>query len=170
MRLRALPRSAPQHVTIAAIDEKSLAKLGRWPWSRATFAELVDRLDEAGARGIAFCMFFSERESARAGAQIARALSASGKGVLGTGFLTREEARHLGVASQARAFKAIEPQAIPDIQLASGVSPVFRSEEPSGVLANIGELQASAFYAGHINVLPDIDGVVRRSPLVLRHD
>src|SRR5260221_229469 len=73
MRLRALPRTAPQHVTIAAIDEKSLAKLGRWPWSRSTFAELVQRLDELGAKVIAFDVFFSERESARADAQFASA-------------------------------------------------------------------------------------------------
>jgi len=170
MRLRSLPRSAPQHVTIAAIDEKSLAKLGRWPWSRATFAQLVGRLDEAGAKVIAFDMFFSERESPAADAQFAKAVSASGKVVLGTVFLTREEARHLGVASQERAFKSIAPSAIPDIQLPAGANPVFRSEEPAGVLANIAELQKGAFYAGHINVLPDVDGVVRRSPLVLRHE
>src|SRR5258706_8446601 len=170
MRLRSLPRSAPQHVTIAAIDERSVAKLGRWPWSRPRFAQLIQRLDEAGAKVIAFDMFFSERESGKADAQFAGAIASSGKVVLGTVFLNREEARHLGAASQERAFKAIAPHAISDIHVASGVSPVFQTEQPYGVLANIAELQASAFYAGHINVLPDIDGVVRRSPLILRHD
>ena len=169
MRLRALERTAPRYVTIAAIDEQSLAKLGRWPWSRTTFAQLIQRLDEAGAKVIAFDMFFSERESVRADAQFAGAIASSGKVVLGTVFLNREEARHLRAASQERAFKAIAPQAIADIRAASDVSPVFQTEEPYGVLANIAELQASASYAGHINVLPDIDGVVRRSPLILRH-
>ncbi len=169
MRLRALERTVPRYVTIAAIDEHSLAKLGRWPWSRTTFAQLIQRLDEAGAKVIAFDMFFSERESVRADAQFAGAIASSGKVVLGTVFLNREEARHLGAASQARAFKAIAPQAIADIRAASDVSPVFQTEEPYGVLANIAELQASTSYAGHINVLPDIDGVVRRSPLILRH-
>jgi adenylate cyclase len=170
MRLRALERTAPRHVTIAAIDEHSLAKIGRWPWSRTTFAQLIQRLDEAGAKVIAFDMFFSERESARADAQFAAAIASSGKVVLGTVFLNREEARHLGAASQEKAFKAIAPQAIADIRAASDVSPVFQMEQPHGVLANIAELQASTSYAGHINVLPDIDGVVRRSPLILRHD
>src|SRR5260221_1931874 len=58
MRLRSLPRSAPQHVTIAAIDERSVAKLGRWPWSRATFAQLIQRLDEAGGEGHPLRQFF----------------------------------------------------------------------------------------------------------------
>src|SRR3954463_7861171 len=60
MRLRALERSRPRHVTIAAIDEQSLARIGRWPWSRSVHAELVRRLDEAGARVVAFDLFFPE--------------------------------------------------------------------------------------------------------------
>src|SRR5882672_12421275 len=52
MRLKALPKIAPQHVTIAAIDEKSLAKLGRWPWSRSIYADLIHKLDRDGARVI----------------------------------------------------------------------------------------------------------------------
>src|SRR5260221_10884726 len=57
MRLRALPRTAPQHVTIAAIDEKSLAKLGRWPWSRSTWAQLVHRLAPLRLQGSALALF-----------------------------------------------------------------------------------------------------------------
>jgi adenylate cyclase len=171
MRLRALPKTPPQHVTIAAIDEKSLARLGRWPWSRATFAELVQRLDELGAKVIAFDVFFSERESARADAQFARAVAASGKVVLGTVFLlNREEARHLGAARLEAAMRSIAPQAIANVRAAGDARPEFPMEEPYGVLANIAELQASAAHTGHINVLPDIDGVIRRTPLVLRHD
>jgi CHASE2 domain-containing sensor protein len=68
MRLRALPSQPPRYVTIAAIDEQSLARLGRWPWSRTTFAALAERLDQLGARVIAFDLFFPERESPRADA------------------------------------------------------------------------------------------------------
>src|SRR5258705_7498626 len=82
MRMRALDRLQPRHVTIAAIDEQSLAKVGRWPWSRSVHAEIIRRLDEAGARGIAFDIFFSERESAEADAQLARGLGGSKKNVL----------------------------------------------------------------------------------------
>src|SRR5690349_831853 len=79
MRLRALQRATPRFVTIAAIDEESIAKLGRWPWSRSTLATLAERLDQLGARVIAFDVFFPERESARADAQFARAISATRK-------------------------------------------------------------------------------------------
>src|SRR5262245_42951892 len=39
---------------IVAIDEPSLARLGRWPWPRARLAELVERLDAAGVAAIGF--------------------------------------------------------------------------------------------------------------------
>src|SRR5262245_52188657 len=99
MRIRAQEKSAPRHVTIAAIDEQSLARVGRWPWSRAVHAELVRRLDEAGARVIAFDIFFSERESPKADGQLARVLGATKKTVLSTVFLLdSREARYLGDA------------------------------------------------------------------------
>ena len=48
---------------IAAIDEKSIAELGRWPWPRTTLAKLVDTLNEAGAKAIGFDIFFSEADN-----------------------------------------------------------------------------------------------------------
>src|SRR3979411_3015461 len=40
-------------VTIIDIDEKSLAKLGQWPWPRTRIADLVDNLTRLGALVIA---------------------------------------------------------------------------------------------------------------------
>jgi adenylate cyclase len=164
MRMRALERSPSRLVTIAAIDEQSLARIGRWPWSRSVHAELTRRLDEAGAKVIAFDIFFSEKESAKADAQLARALGATKKTVLGTVFLLdARDARYLGDTGVAAGLKAIGPLAVAD---AGG-----RDARPKthGVLANIPELQASSAYAGHINVMPDSDGIYRRVPLVLVH-
>ncbi|MEW6534777.1 MAG: CHASE2 domain-containing protein [Candidatus Auribacterota bacterium] len=52
-----------EDVVIAAVDEKSIAALGRWPWSRSVLASLVERLNELGAAVIGFDMVFSEQES-----------------------------------------------------------------------------------------------------------
>ena len=166
MRIRALERTHPRYVTIAAIDEQSLARVGRWPWSRTVHAELTRRLDEAGAKVIAFDVFFTERESAKADAQFARALASTKKAVLSNVFLLDErEARYRGEAGLAAGLKAIAPQAIGE---AKGHKP--RDDRRTfGVLASIPELQASGAYSGHINVLPDVDGVVRRVPLVMQH-
>ena len=49
-------------VIIVAIDESSLEKLGRWPWSRDKMAKLVERLTEYSPAVIAFDVIFSETE------------------------------------------------------------------------------------------------------------
>ena len=166
MRLKALERVPPQHVVIAAIDEQSLAKVGRWPWSRTVHAELARRLDEAGAKVIAFDLFFPERESPNIDAQFARAIGSTRKTVLGTYFLLDQAAaRYYGAAG----LEAVVPQAISDVHQTAELLHDVPIYDAYGVIANIPELQKSAVFAGHINVLQDTDGVVRRAPLVVRH-
>jgi adenylate cyclase len=179
MRLLSRPAGAADaKVTIVAIDEKSLAGLGRWPWSRRTLAQLVERLDRLGVRAIALDAFFSEPErdeneaSAHLGAadkEFARALANSGKAVLSTVFLLRDdEARHVSAGTATRTLKSIENQAIGAIRM-SGQPAEFPMVRPKGVLANLPMLQAAARYAGHINTLPDPDGTLRWAPLVMRY-
>ena len=52
------PGNSP--IRIVDIDEKSLAKIGQWPWPRTTVARLIDRLAEAGAAVVAFDIDFAE--------------------------------------------------------------------------------------------------------------
>ncbi|KAB2920024.1 MAG: CHASE2 domain-containing protein, partial [Dechloromonas sp.] len=60
---RWLPRPyADVPVHIIDIDDESLARLGQWPWPRQRIAELVDRLQAAGAAAIAFDVLFAEAD------------------------------------------------------------------------------------------------------------
>ncbi len=56
------PETPGPEVVIASVDEKSLDRLGRWPWSRDVFARIVDNLTRMGARVIAFDMVFSSED------------------------------------------------------------------------------------------------------------
>ncbi len=49
-------------ILIAAIDAKSVDELGRWPWRRSVMADLIDKLNEAGAASIGLDIVFSEPE------------------------------------------------------------------------------------------------------------
>ena len=49
-------------VVIAAVDEKSIEKYGLWPWNRKIVAELVRKLDEKGAKVIAFDVIFGDED------------------------------------------------------------------------------------------------------------
>ena len=54
------PLAPPPTITVVAIDEKSLEKIGRWPWPRTTTADLVGRLTEGGARLITLDLLYNE--------------------------------------------------------------------------------------------------------------
>ena len=63
LRFRARGPLAPgSAVVVAAIDEKSLAAEGRWPWPRSRIAALIDALSRDGAKVIGFDVLFSETE------------------------------------------------------------------------------------------------------------
>ncbi len=47
-------------VAVIAIDDESIANIGRWPWSRNIHAALMERLSEGGAKVVASTIFFSE--------------------------------------------------------------------------------------------------------------
>jgi adenylate cyclase len=51
-------------VVVAAIDEKSIARYGLFPWDRHILAQLVDKLTDAGASAIAFDMSLSDEDRA----------------------------------------------------------------------------------------------------------
>ncbi len=53
-------RSPGVETVIAAIDEKSVTEIGRWPWTRTTIAQLIETLNEYGARSIGFDVVFAE--------------------------------------------------------------------------------------------------------------
>lgn len=51
-------RDPGPEVAIIAIDDKSIEKIGRWPWSRSVHAKMVDILSEGGAKVIGFDILF----------------------------------------------------------------------------------------------------------------
>jgi adenylate cyclase len=56
------PRAPAVPIVIAAIDAKSVDQLGRWPWRRTVMADLILKLNEAGAAAIGLDIVFSEPE------------------------------------------------------------------------------------------------------------
>ena len=46
------PHRPLDEIVVVGIDEPSLERIGPWPWSRAVYAQLVDRLAAAGVKTI----------------------------------------------------------------------------------------------------------------------
>lgn len=57
------PKQPGPEVVVAAIDEKSIDKLGRWPWPYTVQAQLVDRLTAYGAKVIGYDVVFSSSDT-----------------------------------------------------------------------------------------------------------
>ncbi|MBI4376295.1 MAG: CHASE2 domain-containing protein [Elusimicrobia bacterium] len=51
-----------QEIVLIAIDDDSIAQVGRWPWPRSRIAALLDKLAPAGPKVIGLNMLYSEPE------------------------------------------------------------------------------------------------------------
>lgn len=118
-------------IAIIAIDDKSIAELGRFPWTRTEYARLIKKLSEAGAKAVLFDAFFPEHESAKADRAFAAAAKQAGNVVLATSFNFDQ------------------------------------SFNVTGSVRSIPEIERSVHGIGHINFLPENDGVNRRSLLLI---
>ncbi|WP_159978918.1 MULTISPECIES: CHASE2 domain-containing protein [unclassified Novosphingobium] len=56
----ASPSPSSKPILLVEIDDDSIRRLGRWPWSRATHAALIDRLSAARPKAIAYDVLFTE--------------------------------------------------------------------------------------------------------------
>src|SRR5687767_97995 len=53
-------KSPSEKIAVIAIDEQSIANIGRWPWPREVQAKLIDQLVAAKAKVIGNTVFFFE--------------------------------------------------------------------------------------------------------------
>src|SRR5690606_31754069 len=88
-------RPASGDITIVAIDSESLTQIGRWPWPRGVYAQMIDRLTEAGARGVLLDLVLDEEnvEDPAGDEELAVAIARNGRVVLP---VLVEAARHGG--------------------------------------------------------------------------
>lgn len=59
MRARG-PLPEPDDIVVVAIDEQSIAKLGRFPWTREYSAQLIDKISSAEPKAIGLDVLYSE--------------------------------------------------------------------------------------------------------------
>lgn len=151
-------------VVIVAIDEKSINELGRWPWSRHRIAEFLNRLSDYRPRVVGFDVVFSERESEDADTALGKALQQSKNIILG--YFFRDDATE---DPHPEALKQVKRSSIKLVKLIdqprTNVLRKFRSAD-----LNLPEIGLNATGFGFFNMLPDGDGIFRRSQLLMSYD
>ncbi|MDC0598963.1 CHASE2 domain-containing protein, partial [Gammaproteobacteria bacterium] len=177
------PATTNFKIIIIDIDQKSLEAEGQWPWSRFKLGDLVTQLSGYGALVVGFDFFFPEYER-----NIVAELQ---QRTTDTGLLDLvprlEEMQELldgdkYFAEQMQqtdvvlgfSFRPDEvlregtlPQAI--IEIDASLAESIALDQMRGYVGNVDVLQAGAAGAGFFDTRPDLDGVIRRSPLVMQY-
>jgi CHASE2 domain-containing sensor protein/signal transduction histidine kinase len=126
---RLSPLPVDPRILIVTIDDYSLQQLGKWPWSRAMHAQLLDRLGAANAKGILFDVIFSEPDSHPGNDQLlAQAACRAGNVFLP---LLRE-----GVARYGQPLGEIEPVA-PLSHCTKGIGHINAEADADGIVRSV---------------------------------
>ena len=108
----------PSDIVIVAIDDASIAAIGRWPWSRAVHSTLLETLAAARPRAIGLDLVLSEPDAdPRQDQLLARALADASPVVLPVSW------RSAGSGSALRPLEPIEPLRAP-VRLGAAEAPV----------------------------------------------
>jgi len=142
--------SLSQDIAVVTIDETAIEKYGQWPWKRDVLADIIWKLRDAGAGIIVMPMLFSEPDRLGGDLTLAEALVDNGV-----------------VIAQTGTTSGVSRNAIPRGVAKIGDPLPFMFEWP-GMLGPIPVLGDNASGVGVLNTFPEIDGVVRRVPLLMR--
>ena len=141
--------SQSQDITIITIDEEAIEKYGQWPWPRDVLAHIVLELRNAQTGIIVMPILFSEPDRFDGDWVFCEALE-MGTVIAQTG------------TTQKRTSNPV-PRGVAKIG-----NPLDYLFEWPGMVGPDVELAECADGVGVINTAPEIDGVVRRVPLLMK--
>jgi adenylate cyclase len=188
-RLRAtMPRTMDERIVIVDIDEKSLAEVGRWPWSRNQLASLVDELFERQKVAmVGFDVVFAEPDDSSGLKRLRQLALAELKDQPGfaeklnqlqgaldydTAFARSLDRRPVVLGYYFSSEKdartsGVLPRPVMQKDMLRGRDVKFTSWRGFG--SNIEQLAKAAPVAGFFNPVVDTDGVVRSVPLLAEY-
>jgi len=142
-------KQVSQDIGIITIDEEAIEKYGQWPWSRDVLAKIINDLRRDGVGVIMIPILFSEED--RLGGDDILANTLIDNGVV------------IAQVGTSQINKNSVPRGVAKIG-----NPLPYLFEWDGMLGPISKLGQNANGVGVINTAPEIDGVVRRIPLIMR--
>ena len=165
-------------VTIVDIDEKSLAKLGQWPWSRTRIADLITSLTKLGAVVIAFDIVFAEpdRLNPDVAADTIRNLDEETRAKLralpSNDQILADAMRRSRVVLGESGLPYVLSEYDNTLPL-TGLAMLGEEPQPflldfPGLLRNVHVLEQAAAGRGLFTIKTERDGIVRRVPMMMQ--
>ena len=159
------PHPAPD-ITIVMVDEKSIAEIGRWPWSRDIQADLVNKISAGNPKVIGIDIMYTERENSIPDGKLASAFKKAGNVVLATPFEVTGSRQQRAEVPVAPAY--LEDAAFMTVKTVPGIAWknwAIKSTKVTPPLADLGAVAT----LGQVSNLYDMDGVLRREILYLNY-
>ncbi|MCS7281711.1 MAG: adenylate/guanylate cyclase domain-containing protein [Desulfobacterota bacterium] len=150
----------PEEIVIVSIDDRSIEKIGKWPWKRRVLAEIIKRLKDYGSKLIILDVILSEPE--RDDPILASAILQAQNVVLPIVFDMVGEKRPLS-------HEILLDHSFPVVKNSEKLN-LFPLPSAKNVLVPVRELMENALALGHINIFFDADGVLRWENLAIEFD
>lgn len=160
---------APQradNIVIVTVDERSIAAIGRWPWSRTKLAELIDVISSGEPKVVGVDILLSESEGPKQDEALGKAIENAGNVVLATVFLTLTDTG--GKVTKEKPDYLWE-QAFMDVKSTQDIPWKNWMFSADSVLAPVDAIARGA-QIGSVFTQPDRDGVLRWEVLALQYD
>jgi adenylate cyclase len=139
-------------VSVVNIDEKALEKYGQFPFSRDRYAAIIQDLYRRNAGLVVFNVLTPDNDRFNRDAEYVRALRQYPTVVPNIG------------STHSRNTPKVPGSAV------IGPYGLDAFVTYPGIIANIAAVESAAAGVGIVNTLPEIDGVVRRMPMVVAHN
>ena len=174
-----LPREQTSRpVVIVDIDEDSLKDIGQWPWPRTTVADLITKITDLGALAIGFDIIFAEpdRMSPSIAERSFRGIDAETRAKLDSlpsnDAVFADAIRHSRVVVGQVGSAHVDPRTKAEQGLQTGFA--IRGPDPTGflvtfpgLLRNVLPIEEAAAGRGLFSINPEIDGSIRRVPMIM---
>ena len=147
--LQSEPKEISQDIAVVTIDEKAIEKYGQWPWNRSVLGDIIGQLREAEVGIIVLPILFSEEDRLGGDQTLSNYIYQNGVIIAQVGTnQTNKNSVPRGVAKIG--------------------DPLPYLFEWGGMLGPIPQLGEVADGVGVVNTAPEIDGVTRRIPLLMK--
>jgi len=173
---------AAENTVVIDIDDVSLAAGGQWPWPRYRMAALIQKISEAQPAAIGLDLLFSEpdrtslqniQKSFKQDFGLDLSFTGASSGMTNNdGYFGQVLAGANVVGARYFYFDhitAVQTATSPAFHF-TGKTQLLALHEAPGVLDNTHEISSQLKYTGFLNNQPDPDGMLRRTPLLIRHN
>mgnify|MGYP001246959605 FL=1 len=171
-------RGEVQNVTIVDIDEKSIAKIGQFPWRRDIYSKILNNLNQFNPSAIAFDIVFSEEDKQNPQDLLLKLQKESDQ-VISANVLNTNKI-FIDSISESKVILPIlgEPN---DNFVENNSKPklkiITKGENAKNFLysyknkiISLEEINNAASGIGAISLIPNIDGIIRNIPLLYNID